>query len=123
MFDYSELTLNHFYHPRNIGTFACDDDCVYTGVAGSVEEGRCIQLQIKCSQGRIEKAVFKALGPVSCIAVASWLTEKLIGLTLAEATGISGIEMANSLQLPQQETYCAFLAEDALKAALLSHSR
>ena len=122
MFNYSQKILDHFYNPRNVATLSYEDPEVGTGVVGSEQEARMIRLQIECNGEEIIPAVFKAHGGVSCIALCSWLTLKLPGLSLVEAQRISSIEIAYSLQLPQQEAYYALMADDAIKKAILYYT-
>mgnify|MGYP000341691664 CR=1 FL=1 len=44
---YSEKVIDHYEHPRNVGSFAKDDDSVGTGMVGAPACGDVMKLQIK----------------------------------------------------------------------------
>ena len=116
---YSEQVLDHYYHPRNIGSFDKKDPKVGTGVVGAPECGDVMKLQIKVNdQGVIEDAKFKTFGCGSAIASSSLATEWLKGKTLDEAETIKNTEIVKELSLPPVKVHCSVLAEDAIKAAL-----
>jgi len=116
---YSEKVLDHYEHPRNVGTFDQGDDSVGTGMVGAPACGDVMRLQIKVSdQGIIEDARFKTYGCGSAIASSSLLTEWVKGKTLAEAQQIKNQEIADELALPPVKVHCSVLAEDAIKAAI-----
>jgi len=116
---YSEKVLDHYEHPRNVGTFDNGDDSVGTGMVGAPACGDVMRLQIKVSdQGIIEDARFKTYGCGSAIASSSLLTEWVKGKTLAEAQQIKNQDIADELALPPVKVHCSVLAEDAIKAAI-----
>jgi nitrogen fixation protein NifU and related proteins len=116
---YSEQVLDHYYHPRNIGSFDKKDPKVGTGVVGAPECGDVMKLQIKVNDhGVIEDAKFKTFGCGSAIASSSLATEWLKGKTLDEAETIKNTEIVKELSLPPVKVHCSVLAEDAIKAAL-----
>ena len=116
---YSEQVLDHYYHPRNIGSFDKKDPKVGTGVVGAPECGDVMKLQIKVNEeGVIEDAKFKTFGCGSAIASSSLATEWLKGKTLDEAESIKNTEIVKELSLPPVKVHCSVLAEDAIKAAL-----
>ena len=54
---YSEKLLEHYEHPRNVGTLDKGDDTVGTGLVGAPACGDVMKLQIKVgADGRIEDA-------------------------------------------------------------------
>jgi len=121
---YSEQVLDHYYHPRNIGSFDKADPKVGTGVVGAPECGDVMKLQIKVNeQGVIEDAKFKTFGCGSAIASSSLATEWLKGKTLDEAEGIKNTEIVKELSLPPVKVHCSVLAEDAIKAALKDYKQ
>lgn len=50
---YSEKVLDHFKHPKNVGTLDKNDLTVGTGLVGAPECGDVMRLQIKEIQVRI----------------------------------------------------------------------
>ncbi|MBS1155943.1 MAG: iscU [Proteobacteria bacterium] len=116
---YSEKVLDHYEHPRNVGSFEKGDDSVGTGMVGAPACGDVMKLQIKVSEdGVIEDAKFKTYGCGSAIASSSLVTEWVKGKTLAEALSIKNTQIAEELALPPVKIHCSILAEDAIKAAV-----
>lgn len=116
---YSDKVIDHYENPRNVGSFAKDEDGVGTGMVGAPACGDVMKLQIKVNNdGVITDAKFKTYGCGSAIASSSLVTEWLKGRTLDEAQKISNSEIANELALPPVKIHCSILAEDAIKAAI-----
>jgi nitrogen fixation NifU-like protein len=107
-------------NPRNVGEMK-DADAI--GTVGSADCGDMLRMWIKFKEqdGRkvIDRATFQSFGCQTAIAVASVATEMLKGKTAAEATSMSGEELAAPLgPLPPVKIHCAQLVEDALRSAL-----
>lgn len=117
---YSQAVIDHYEHPRNVGSFAKDDQNVGTGMVGAPACGDVMKLQIKVNAktGLIEDAKFKTYGCGSAIASSSLVTEWVKGKTLDEAQSIKNTEIAQHLALPPVKIHCSILAEDAIKAAV-----
>src|SRR5215510_5135515 len=83
---YSEKVIDHYEHPRNVGTLDKNDPSVGTGLVGAPACGDVMKLQIKVSaEGVIEDAKFKTFGCGSAIASSSLITEWVKGKSLDEA--------------------------------------
>ena len=83
---YSEKVIDHYENPRNVGSFAKDEEGVATGMVGAPACGDVMKLQIKVgTDGVIEDAKFKTYGCGSAIASTSLVTEWVKGKTLDEA--------------------------------------
>jgi len=117
---YSAQVIDHYENPRNVGSFAKNDDDVGTGMVGAPACGDVMKLQIKVdpSTGLITDAKFKTYGCGSAIASSSLVTEWVKGKTLDEATSIKNSHIAEELSLPPVKIHCSILAEDAIKAAV-----
>ncbi len=116
---YSDKVLDHYEHPRNVGTMENDDKGVGTGMVGAPACGDVMRLQIKVDdKGVIEDAKFKTYGCGSAIASSSLVTEWVKGKTLEEAGQIKNTDIAEELALPPVKIHCSVLAEDAIKAAI-----
>lgn len=116
---YSERVLDHYEHPRNVGSFSKDDPDVGTGMVGAPACGDVMKLQIKVDDnGIIQDARFKTYGCGSAIASSSLVTEWVKGKTLDEAGTIKNTAIAEHLALPPVKIHCSILAEDAIKAAI-----
>src|SRR5688572_15460282 len=86
---YSEKVLDHYNHPRNVGSLDKNDPDVGTGIVGAPECGDVMKLQIKVDDdGHIVDAKFKTYGCGSAIASSSLATEWLKGTTIDEAMTI-----------------------------------
>ena len=115
---YSEKLMDHYEHPRNVGTLDKDDANVGTGMVGAPACGDVMRLQIKVNdKGVIEDAKFKTYGCGSAIASSSLVTEWVKGKSLDDAAKISNSAIAEELALPPVKIHCSILAEDAVKAA------
>ena len=121
---YSEKVVDHYEHPRNVGTFGKEEDGVGTGLVGAPACGDVMKLQIKVSaEGIIEDAKFKTFGCGSAIASSSLVTEWIKGKSLDEAAQIKNTEIAQHLALPPVKIHCSVLAEDAIKAAIADYKK
>lgn len=120
---YSEKLMDHYEHPRNVGTLDVKDDNVGTGMVGAPACGDVMRLQIKVDDktGIIEDAKFKTYGCGSAIASSSLVTEWVKGKTLDEAAALKNSEIAEELALPPVKIHCSILAEDAVKAAIADY--
>ena len=117
---YTDKVLEHYQNPRNVGSFAKNDENVGTGVVGAPECGDVMKLQLKINPETeiIEDARFKTFGCGSAIASSSYVTELVKGKTLTEAYQIKNSEIVQELSLPPVKIHCSVLAEDAIKAAV-----
>lgn len=117
---YTDKVLEHYQNPRNVGSFAKEDENVGTGVVGAPECGDVMKLQLKIDPETeiIEDARFKTFGCGSAIASSSYVTELVKGKTVAEAYQIKNSQIAQELSLPPVKIHCSVLAEDAIKAAV-----
>jgi nitrogen fixation NifU-like protein len=116
---YSDKVLDHYEHPRNVGSLDKNDPNVGTGIVGAPECGDVMKLQIRVNDdGVIEDAKFKTFGCGSAIASSSLATEWVKGKTIDEALQIRNTDIVNELSLPPVKIHCSVLAEDAIRAAL-----
>ena len=119
---YSEKVIDHYEHPRNVGSFDKNDPNVATGMVGAPACSDVMKLQLKVNeQGIIEDAKFKTYGCGSAIASSSLVTEWVKGKTLDEAQAIKNTDIAEELALPPVKIHCSILAEDAIKAAIADY--
>ncbi len=119
---YSEKVVDHYEHPRNVGSFDRNDSSVGTGMVGAPACGDVMKLQIRVGpDGVIEDARFKTYGCGSAIASSSLVTEWVKGKTLDQAVQIRNTQIAEELALPPVKIHCSILAEDAIKAAIADY--
>jgi nitrogen fixation NifU-like protein len=117
---YSQKVIDHYEHPRNVGSLDKNSPDVGTGMVGAPECGDVMKLQVKVNpeSGVIEDAKFKTFGCGSAIASSSLATEWLKGKTVDQALDIKNTDIVNELSLPPVKIHCSVLAEDAIKAAI-----
>src|SRR6202171_5486912 len=122
---YSDKVLDHYNHPRNVGSLDKNDLSVGTGMVGAPECGDVMKLQVKVDEatGIIADAKFKTFGCGSAIASSSLATEWLKGKTVDEALAIKNTDIVNELSLPPVKIHCSVLAEDAIKAAIADYKK
>ena len=122
---YSNKVIDHYEHPRNVGSLPKDDANVGTGLVGAPECGDVMKLQVKVnpSTGVIDDAKFKTFGCGSAIASSSLATEWLKGKTVDQALAIKNTEIVAELSLPPVKIHCSVLAEDAIKAAIADYKK
>ena len=119
---YSEKLIDHFEHPRNVGTLDKNAQDVGTGMVGAPACGDVMRLQIKVNpEGVIEDAKFKTYGCGSAIASSSLVSEWVKGKTLEEAGKITNAQIADELALPPVKIHCSILAEDAVMVAIADY--
>jgi nitrogen fixation protein NifU and related proteins len=113
---YSTQVLDHFEHPRNVGTIADADAKV------RIENPACgdiLELTLKIAGGRIAEIQFRAKGCVAAMACGSALTELVRGKSMDEARKLTRDELLRSVGgLPPASSHACHLAMDALEAVL-----
>ncbi|HEV2176003.1 MAG TPA: iron-sulfur cluster assembly scaffold protein [Terriglobia bacterium] len=110
---YSEQVLDHFHHPRNVGEIA--------GAAAVIELsnpvcGDVMKLWAAVRDGKVDEARFKVEGCVPAVACGSWLTERMLGRSVAELRTVTAEEIESGLGgLPQASRHASALAAAALQ--------
>lgn len=122
---YSEKVLDHFKHPKNVGTLDKNKNNVGTGLVGAPECGDVMRLQIEVDEATdmITDAKFKTFGCGSAIASSSLATEWLKGKSINEALEIDNMDIVEELALPPVKIHCSVLAEDAIKGAIEDYKK
>jgi len=113
---YSEVVMDHFNSPRNVGFLEKPDR---VGSSGKSGQGPFMVLQLRIQENRIVQAGYKTYGCGPAIAAGSLLTEMITDMTLEDAKQISVEKLVAALGgLPPEKQHCAQLAIDALQNAL-----
>jgi len=113
---YSEIILDHFLNPRNVGDLP---DAHGVGTAGNSQDGDTVRFAIRVKDGAIATARFKAQGCVAAIAGSSVLTELVQGKKLEEALAITGADLAAALGgLSERKQACSLTCLEALRLAI-----
>jgi nitrogen fixation NifU-like protein len=113
---YTDLVMDHFSNPRNVGEI---DDADGTGQIGNPVCGDVMRMTIKVEDDRIADVKFKTFGCGAAVATSSMVTEMVMGKTLQEAAEISNRTVAEALGgLPANKMHCSNLAADALHIAI-----
>ncbi|MSQ33784.1 MAG: iron-sulfur cluster assembly scaffold protein [Dehalococcoidia bacterium] len=118
---YSELIMEHFRHPRNIGAIEAADA---VGEDTNPICGDRLRLTLRIEGDVVLEARFQTEGCVGAIAAGSVATELLKGRTLAGARGLTREEIDRALGgLPPAKRHAAVLVESCLRKALASYPR
>ena len=116
---YSDLVMDHFANPRNVGEIA---DANGIGEIGNPKCGDIMKMYIRVENGVIEDVKFKTFGCGSAIATSSIATEMIMGKTIEEALQLSNKAVVEALGgLPAHKIHCSVLAEQAIKAAIADY--
>jgi nitrogen fixation NifU-like protein len=113
---YSDIVMDHFTNPRNVGEIENPDG---VGEVGNPVCGDMMTFYIKVEDGRLADVKFKTFGCGAAIAVSSMISEMAMGKTIEEAMKISRADVADELGgLPTQKMHCSNLGADALHKAI-----
>ncbi len=118
---YSEVVMEHFRNPRNVGEIENADA---KATEGSPACGDMVAVYLKVDEEtqRIEDIKFESYGCASNIATGSIITELAKDKTLEEAKQITWKEAAEALGgLPPVKAHCSVLAVDGLRAAIQNY--
>jgi nitrogen fixation protein NifU and related proteins len=114
---YTDLVMEHFSNPRNVGEI---EDADGVGQIGNPVCGDVMRITISVDdEDRIADIKFKTFGCGAAVATSSMVTELVMGKTLGEAAEISNKAVAEALGgLPANKMHCSNLAADALHLAI-----
>ena len=113
---YSEKVMDHFMHPRNVGSIENADG---VGQVGNAKCGDIMKIYLKIENDVIVDVKFETFGCGSAIASSSMATEMIKGKSIADAMALTNKAVAEALNgLPAAKMHCSVLAEEAIKSAL-----
>ena len=113
---YSEIVMEHFKNPRNVGEIP-DADGI--GEVGNPACGDIMTFYIKVKDNVLEDVKLKTFGCGAAIAVSSMVSEMAKGRSLEEAMRIDHRSVIDALNcLPKKKHHCSNLGSDALHRAI-----
>lgn len=113
---YSEIVMDHFMNPRNVGSIP-DADGV--GEVGNAKCGDIMKIYLKIDDNKISDVKFETFGCGSAIASSSMATEMVKGKTIEDAMKVTNKQVVEALDgLPAHKLHCSVLAEEAIKTAV-----
>lgn len=113
---YSDIVMDHFMHPRNVGEIENPDG---VGQVGNAKCGDIMKMYLKIKDGVIEDVKFETFGCGSAIASSSMATEMIKGKTIDEALAVTNRQVVEALGgLPAHKLHCSVLAEESIKSAI-----
>ncbi len=116
---YSEVVMDHFMHPRNVGTI---EDASGVGQVGNAKCGDIMKIFLKIDGDIITDVKFETFGCGSAIASSSMATEMIKGKSIQDAMNLTNKAVAEALEgLPAHKMHCSVLAEEAIKSALKNY--
>ena len=119
--DYSEIVIDHYTNPRNVGKI---EDASGVGEVGNPVCGDIMKMYIKVENNVITDVKFKTFGCGAAIASSSVTTELIKGKTIEEALALKNSDVVDSLGgLPPVKLHCSVLAEEAIHSAIADYYR
>ena len=113
---YSDIVMDHFMHPRNVGEIENPDG---VGQVGNAKCGDIMKMYLKIRGNVIQDAKFETFGCGSAIASASMATEMIKGKTIDQALAVTNRQVVDALGgLPAHKLHCSVLAEESIKSAI-----
>ena len=113
---YSEVVMDHFTNPRNVGVIENADG---VGEVGNAKCGDIMKIYLKIENDIIVDVKFETFGCGSAIASSSMATEMIKGKPLSEAMQLTNKAVVEALSgLPAAKIHCSVLAEEAIKSAI-----
>ena len=88
---YSEKVMDHFMHPRNVGTI---EDASGVGEVGNAKCGDIMKIYLKIENDIIVDVKFETFGCGSAIASSSMATEMILGKSIHEAMALTNKAVA-----------------------------
>ena len=113
---YTDIVMDHFMNPRNVGSIENADG---VGEVGNAKCGDIMKMYLKIKDDKIEDVKFETFGCGSAIASSSMATEMIKGKTIEEALNVTNKDVVDALGgLPAHKLHCSVLAEEAVKSAV-----
>jgi nitrogen fixation protein NifU and related proteins len=119
---YSDVVMDHFRNPRNVGEIKNPDG---SGMVGNPVCGDQMLFQISVdANGIITDVKYKTFGCGAAIAVSSMISELAIGKHIDEALDITTKQVAVELGgLPTNKMHCSNLGSSVLARAINDYKK
>ena len=119
--DYSDIVIEHFMCPRNVGIL---QDSNGEGSNGDPQCGDFLDIYVRVENNSIEDISFLVQGCPASIATSSMATELAKGKTLEEALKITEDDIIEALGgLPEHKKHCSNLGVKALRSAIEDYNK
>ena len=116
---YTDTVMDHFQHPRNVGSIENADAI---GEVGNAKCGDIMKMFLKIQDNVITDVKFETFGCGSAIASSSMATEMIKGKTIDEALAVTNKQVVDALGgLPAHKLHCSVLAEESIKSAIKNY--
>ena len=116
---YTDTVMDHFQHPRNVGSIENADGI---GEVGNAKCGDIMKMYLKIQDNVITDVKFETFGCGSAIASSSMATEMIKGRTIDEALAVTNKQVVDALGgLPAHKLHCSVLAEESIKSAIKNY--
>ena len=114
--DYTDIVLEHFMCPRNVGSMI---DANGEGTCGDSGCGDSLTIYIKVKNSVIEDISFLVFGCAAAIATSSMTTELAKGKTIEEVLKLTENDVVEALGgLRENKKHCSNLGIQALRNAI-----
>ncbi len=113
MNDYKDEIIDHYKHPRNFGEMSSAD---LTNTEANTSCGDMMRIYLKMDGDKVTEMKWQGVGCAISTAAASMLSEKIVGMKLAEieAMGETGVVEMMGGEINPGRMKCANLAYRAL---------
>ena len=91
---YTDIVMDHFMNPRNVGSIENADG---VGEVGNAKCGDIMKMYLKIKDDKIEDVKFETFGCGSAIASSSMATEMIKGKTIEEALNVTNKDVVDAL--------------------------
>jgi nitrogen fixation protein NifU and related proteins len=116
---YSDLVMEHFRNPRNVGEL---DDADVVVQHGDPTCGDVLLLFLKIDNDFVTNVKYRILGCGAAIATSSIASELALGKSLDEVLKLTDQDIAEALGgLPEEKIHCSVLAVTALHTGIMRY--
>lgn len=113
---YSQLVLDHYAHPRNVGSIA---DPSGKSLVKSALDSDTVLVSLRIQDNIVQEVKFKCMGCAVAIACSSMATEMVLGKPVEDAYAITEASVADALGgIPEYKMRCSNLAPAAIRNAI-----